>query len=84
VLFKETLPAALGLETLHTMLAHDEVRAGDVVRMLATSAGWRLALNQVLVGAVAAVAFALVAAILHRLWAREAMTAAPAPQALVR
>jgi hypothetical protein len=84
VLFKETLPAALGLETLHTMLAHDDVRAGDVVRMLATSAGWRLALNQVLVGAVAAVAFALVAAILHRFWAREAMTAAPAPQALVR
>jgi hypothetical protein len=84
VLFKETLPAALGIDTLHTMLARDDVGGCDLLRMLATPAGWRLALNQALVGAVGAAAFATVAGVIHRFWAREAVTAAPAPQALMR
>jgi hypothetical protein len=84
VLFKETLPAALGIDTLHTTLARDDVSGADLLRMLTTPAGWRLALNQVLVGAVGAAVFALVAGVLHRLWTRVVVAAAPAPQALVR
>jgi hypothetical protein len=84
VLFKETLPTSLGVDTLHTTLARAEVTAPDLVAMLATPAGWRLALNQALVAAVAAGAFAAVAGLIYRLWARPAVTAAPVPQALAR
>jgi hypothetical protein len=84
VLVKETLPAWIGIDTLHTMLARDEVSGRDLLGMLATPAGWWLALNQVLVGAVGAAVFAVVAGVIHRLWTRESVAGAPAPQALMR
>ena len=83
VLFKETLPAALGLETLHTMLGRPEVTGRDLLAMMATPAGWRLALNQVFVVVVAAGVFAAVAGVIHRLWSRPQpvvpVAVAPAP-----
>ena len=86
VLFKETLPGWLGLETLHTTLGRPEVTGRDLLAMLATPAGWRLALNQVFVIVVAAGAFAAVAAVTHRLWSRPrpVVPVAAAPEALVR
>ena len=84
VLFKETLPAWLGLETLHTTLGRPDVSVRDLVTLLGTVAGWRLVLNQVLVGTAALAAAAVVAAIVRRLWATEVVSAAPVPQALVR
>lgn len=85
VLFKETLPAALGLETLHTTLGHPDVTGRDLLAMLATPAGWRLALNQAFVVVVAAGAFAAVAGVIHRLWSRPrpVVPVAAAPAALV-
>jgi hypothetical protein len=84
VLFKETLPGVLGLETLHTLLARADVGVRDLPALLATAAGWRLALNQVLVGAAGGAALAAVAWLVHRLWARPDGAAAPAPPALAR
>jgi len=83
VLFKETLPAALGLETLHTTLGRPDVTGRDLVAMLATPAGWRLALNQAFVVVVAAGVFAAVAGVIHRRWSRPLVTVAAAPEALV-
>jgi hypothetical protein len=84
VLFKETLPALLGLETLHTMLARADVTGRDLLAMLATPAGWHLVLNQALVVAVATGVFAAAAAVVHRLWTRETVAAAPEAQAVAR
>jgi hypothetical protein len=84
VLFKETLPAWLGLETLHTTLGREDVGARDLLRMLGTSAGWRLALNQVLIGIAGLAVAAAVAAVIRRLWADETVAAAPVPQVLAR
>lgn len=84
VVFKETLPAWLGVDTLHTTLARADVTARDLVAMLATAGGWRLALNQALVVAVAASVFATVAGLIHRLWARPTAAPVPAPPALAR
>ena len=84
VLFKETLPTWLGLETLHTTLGRADVSARDLVGLLGTPAGWRLALNQALVGAAALAVAAAIAAIVRRLWAPEPVSATPAAQALVR
>jgi hypothetical protein len=84
VLFKETLPLHLGIDTLHTTLARADVSGRDVLRMVTTPPGVRLLLHQLLVGAVGAAVFAAVAWVIHRLWERETVAAAPAPQALVR
>jgi hypothetical protein len=84
VLFKETLPAWLGLETLHTTLGRADVSARDLVGRLGTLAGWRLVLNQALVGAAALGVAAAVAAAIRRLWAPEPVSATAAAQALVR
>ncbi len=84
VLFKETLPAALGLETLHTTLARADVTGRELLAMLATAAGWRLALNQAFVIAVAAGVFAAAAGVIHRLWFRPVATVAAVPEALAR
>jgi hypothetical protein len=78
VLFKETLPAWAGIDTLHTALARPDVHGRDLPGMLATAAGWRLVGNQILVGAAGAVVFGAVAAAIHRVWRREAATAQPA------
>ena len=86
VLFKETLPGWLGIETLHTALRRPEVTGSDLLGMLATPAGWRLVLNQAFVVVVAAGVFAAVAAVLVRLWSRpvRVVLVAAAPEALVR
>jgi hypothetical protein len=78
VLFKETLPAWLGIETLHTTLAREDVTAHDLVRMLATPAGWRLAANQALVLAMGLAVFAAVAVVIRRVWAPRAAAASEA------
>jgi hypothetical protein len=84
VLFKETLPAWAGIDTLHTTLARDDVRGGDLAGMLATSRGWRLVGNQILVAAATAAVLAAVAGAIHRVWTREAATRAAAPPVLAR
>ena len=81
MLFKETLPSALGLQTLHLLLARPDVGARDLPLLLATAAGWRLALNQAVGGAIGAVALAAIAWVIHRVWAPAA---AAAPEALAR
>jgi hypothetical protein len=52
--------------------------------MLATSHGWRLVVNQLLVGAAAAAVFAATAGVLHRVWTREAVTRVSASPMLTR
>ena len=76
VLFKETLPAWLGIETLHTAVSRPDVSARDVLASLATAAGWRLVLGQALVLLVAAAVFGAMALLIRRLWS-------PAPAALI-
>jgi hypothetical protein len=77
VLFKETLPAWAGIDTLHTTLARPDVHGRDLAWMLTTPAGWRLVGNQVLVGTATAAVFAVVAAALHRVWSRRAVSSSP-------
>jgi hypothetical protein len=84
VLFKETLPGVLGLPTLHTWLAREDVGARDLPVLLATAAGWRMVLNQALTGAVGALALAAGAWIVRRLWSGPAGAAAPVGEALAR
>jgi hypothetical protein len=84
VLIKEILPAALGVETLHTTLARADVTVRDLAPLLATPAGWQLALNQALVILLGAAVFASLAAVVHRLWARATVAGAIAPPALAR
>jgi hypothetical protein len=82
VLFKETLPAALGLETLHTWLAREDASAHDLPALLATADGRRLVLHQAVTLAAGAAAVAAVAAVVRRLWTEAgAATAAPAAPA---
>lgn len=84
VLFKETLPAWAGIDTLHTTLARADVSGRELPGMLATSHGWRLVVNQLLVGAAAAAVFAATAGVLHRVWTREAVTRVSASPMLTR
>ena len=84
VLFKETLPVALGLETLHTWLARADVGLRDLPLLLVTTNGWRLALHQALTLAAGAAALAVVASIVRRLWATPRAAAATAPTAVAR
>lgn len=70
VLLKETLPAWLGIETLHTLVSRADVSAGDVLALLATPAGWRLALQHALVQALGAATLAVIALAVRRLWRR--------------
>jgi hypothetical protein len=84
VLFKETLPAALGLETLHTLLGRADVGVRDLPALLATSAGWRLALNQALVTAAGVLVLGAIAWIVSRLWSHPVPARAPAPSVAAR
>ena len=84
VLFKETLPAWLGIETLHTMVARGDVSARDVLALLATPAGWRLALGQALVVTVAAATFAGLALALRAVWSPPRAPLTPAAEPLAR
>jgi Flp pilus assembly protein protease CpaA len=66
------------------MLGRPEVTGRDLLAMLATPTGWRLALNQVFVVVVAAGVFAVVAGVIRRLWSRPrpVVPVAAAPAAL--
>jgi len=68
VLFKETLPAWLGIETLHTAVSHGAIRGRDVLAALATPSGWRLALGQALTLVVAALVVGALALVMRWLW----------------
>jgi hypothetical protein len=84
VLLKETLPAALGLETLHTTLARADVAARDLPALLGTGAGWRLVLNQAAVSTAGALVLTAIACLVGRLWARPARAIVAAPPVPVR
>jgi hypothetical protein len=81
VLFKETLPSWLGIETLHTAVSRDDVTAHDVLASLGTPAGLRLVLGQALVLAVAALVFGAMALAIRRLWSSPAPTLVAEPAA---
>jgi hypothetical protein len=84
VLFKETLPAALGIETLHTVLGREDVGVRDLPALLAAPGGFRLALNQALVAVVGAAVFTALAWTIRRVWARESDAVGTPAQALTR
>jgi hypothetical protein len=68
VLFKETLPAWLGIATLHTAVSRGDVHGRDVIAVLATPGGWRLALGQALTLVVAAAVIGTLALVTRWLW----------------
>jgi len=72
VLFKETLPAWLGIETLHTAVSRGDIHGRDVLAALATPHGWWLVLGQALTLAVAAVVIGALGLVMRRLWLTEA------------
>jgi hypothetical protein len=74
VLFKEALPAWLGVQTLHTLASDADVTAADVGRMLTTAAGIEPAAYQALFLALNALVLSAIAVILRRVW-REHMVA---------
>jgi hypothetical protein len=84
VLVKETLPAALGLETLHTWLAREDVGARDLPALLATAEGRRLALHQALTSAAGIAAAAGIAWLVRRLWTQAPAVAPAAPPVVAR
>jgi hypothetical protein len=71
VLFKEALPAWLGLDTLHTVLSRPEVGASDLLRLLPTAEGVRLAGNQLLLLGVNLLVLGGIAWFLLRIWKGE-------------
>jgi hypothetical protein len=83
LLFKETLPHALGLETLHTWLGREDAGVRDLPALLATAEGWRLAGHQALTAAIGVATLAAIAWIVHRVWTPRPAAAA-APEALAR
>jgi hypothetical protein len=68
VLFKEALPALLGIETLHTVVARPDVSARDLLAMLPTHAGLVLALHQAFFLALNAATAAVLARTLVGIW----------------
>jgi hypothetical protein len=68
VLFKEALPAWLGVDTLHTVVSRADVTAADVLRMLPTTAGLALATHQALFLLLNVSVLVGIAWILRRLW----------------
>jgi len=68
VLFKEALPAWLGLDTLHTMVSRPDVSAGDLLHLLPTAEVVRLAGNQLLLLGAILLVLGGIAWFLLRLW----------------
>ena len=79
VLFKETLPRALGLPTLHGEIGRRAVSFADALRQLAAGEGWRLVANQALMLTLNVTALAAVGIVLRRLWRPPLTVSAPAP-----
>jgi len=71
VLFKEVLPAWLGFDTFHTVVSRPDVSAGDLLRLLPTAEGARLAGNQLLVLGANLLVLGGIAWFLLRLWKKE-------------
>jgi hypothetical protein len=71
VLFKEALPVWLGLDTLHTVVSRPDVSAGDLLRLLPTAEGARLAGNQLLLLGANLLVLGGIAWFLLRLWQKE-------------
>jgi hypothetical protein len=85
VLFKETLPQALGLQTLHGYVARADVSAADALRRLAAGEGWTMVVNQGLMLALNVAALAAIGLVVRRLWSTApATTAAAAAPAVTR
>jgi hypothetical protein len=72
-LFKEALPAWFGIDTLHTVVSRPDVSARDLMRMLPTAEGVRLARNQAALLAVNAAVAAGVALVVRRMWRAPAV-----------
>jgi hypothetical protein len=72
-LFKEGLPAWLGIDTLHTLVSRPDVSARDVLRMLPSAEGLRLARNQAALLAVNLAVAAGVALVVRRMWRAPAL-----------
>ena len=79
VLFKETLPSALGLETLHGYIARPDISAAEALRHLAAGDGWARVVTQGLMLAINLVALAGVGLIVRRIWSAPAGVTAPLP-----
>jgi hypothetical protein len=84
VLLKETLPAWLGIETLHTTVARGDVSARDVLALVATPAGGRLALGQALVVTIGVGLFAGLALVLRAVWSPAPVALAPSAEPVAR
>jgi hypothetical protein len=67
-LFKEALPAWLGIETLHTLVSRPDVSAADLVRVLPTGPGLRLIGNQLALFCLNACVVGAVALLVWRSW----------------
>ena len=76
VLFKEVVPAWLGLDTLHLAVSRPEVSAADLARALPTAEGLVLIRNQALMLLLSAAAFAAVAFGVVRVWRAPALAEA--------
>jgi hypothetical protein len=68
VLFKEALPAWLGVDTLHTVVSVADVTAADVLHILPTPAGLALATHQAFFLLLNLLVLAGIAWILRRVW----------------
>jgi hypothetical protein len=71
VFFKEALPVWLEMETLHTMVSRPDVSASDLLRLLPTAEGARLAGNQLLLLGANLLVLGGIAWFLLRLWKKE-------------
>ena len=71
VVFKEALPRWLGVDTLHTVLSRPDVSASDLLRLLPTAEGARLAGNQLLLLGANLLVLGGIAWFLLRLWKKE-------------
>ena len=68
VVFKEALPQWLGVDTLHTVVSRPDVSASDLLRLLPTAEGARLAGNQFLLFGANLLVFSGIAWFLRKLW----------------
>jgi hypothetical protein len=75
VLFKEALPAWIGLDTLHTVVARPDVTARDLLARLPSAYGLHLALHQLLFGLLNALALLGVGGVVLRVWRAQPLEA---------
>lgn len=68
VMFKEVIPAWLGIETLHGLVSRSDVTASDLLRMLPTARGLALARNQALMLGLNLLVLGAVAWVVYALW----------------